>query len=87
MKNRSTRRCSFEVVYTTLPGLTFDLANLPSNVDISVEVEDMVERIESLPKEVHDHLQKTFVSYKEDKDKARREVEFKGDCHVSRKED
>ncbi|TYK22583.1 reverse transcriptase [Cucumis melo var. makuwa] len=40
MKNRSTGRCPFEIVYTRSPRLTFDLANLPSIVDISNEAEE-----------------------------------------------
>ncbi|KAA0039021.1 UDP-glucose:glycoprotein glucosyltransferase isoform X1 [Cucumis melo var. makuwa] len=45
MKNRSTGRCPFEIVYTRSPRLTFDLANLPSIVDISNEAENMIDRI------------------------------------------
>ena len=37
----------------------------------------MIERIQSLHKEVHEHLRKTTLSYKQDKDKKRREVKFK----------
>ncbi|KAA0051932.1 Transposon Ty3-G Gag-Pol polyprotein [Cucumis melo var. makuwa] len=51
MKNRSTGRCPFEIVYARSPRLTFDLSNLPSNVDISNEVENMIDRIQNLHKE------------------------------------
>lgn len=76
LKNRSTGRCPFEIVCTRTPRLTFDLANLPSFLDISDEAENMVERIQSLHQEVHDHLKKTTLLYKEAKDKSRREVHF-----------
>lgn len=37
MWNRSTRKSPFEIVYTKLPRLIVDLANIPSSVDISEE--------------------------------------------------
>lgn len=79
MKNRSTGKCPFEIVYTRVSRLTFDLANFPSFVDVSNEVENMVERIEELHHQVHEHLAKTAQSYEEAKDKSRREVFQKGD--------
>lgn len=36
----------------------------------------MAERIEELHREVHDRLEKAFKSYKETKDKSRREAKF-----------
>ena len=48
MKNRSTDKCPFEVVYTKQPRLTFDLASLPTVVDTSSEVEKMREKIQNL---------------------------------------
>ena len=56
MKNKSTRRCPFEIVYTKRPRLTSHLGNLPSNVDINNEAENMIERIQNLHKEVHEDL-------------------------------
>ena len=44
MANRSTRKSPFEVVYTSLPRVTFDLANLPSAVDVNTEDEAMADR-------------------------------------------
>ena len=36
-KNRSTEKCRFEVVYTKLPWLTFDLTSLPTTIDLNKE--------------------------------------------------
>lgn len=44
----------FEIVFTSLPRLTMDLANLPSSLDFSGEDEEMAEWIGELHKEVHD---------------------------------
>lgn len=43
-------------------------------MDVSIEVEHMVERIDELHREVHDHFKKAIFSYKEAKDKSRRIV-------------
>lgn len=59
MKNRSTGKSPFEVVYTKLPHLTVDLAKLPSTLDLNQEAEENEKRVERLHKEVHDHLEKT----------------------------
>ena len=48
MKNRSTRKSPFEIVYSELPRLTIDLANLPSFVDLSLEAKTMAERVAEL---------------------------------------
>ncbi|KAA0057975.1 DNA/RNA polymerases superfamily protein [Cucumis melo var. makuwa] len=45
MKNRTTRKLPFEIVYTKLPRLTVDLTNIPSNVVLSYETENMAKRI------------------------------------------
>ena len=45
MENRSTRKSLFEVVYTRLPWVTFDLAHLPSVVDVNMEAEAMADCI------------------------------------------
>ncbi|KAA0031955.1 hypothetical protein E6C27_scaffold134G00370 [Cucumis melo var. makuwa] len=58
-RNRSIGKCTFEIVYTKQPRLTFDLASLPTTVDINQEVESMIENIEQLHKEVHDYLIQT----------------------------
>ena len=52
MKNRSTGKSPFEIVYNKLPRLTDDLANITSNVDLSMKAENMVERIAKLHKNV-----------------------------------
>lgn len=75
MKNRSTSKCPFEG-YTRVPRFTFDLAKVPSFVDISIKAETMAERSEQLHGKVHDHLNKSTLSYKVAKDKHRRIVEF-----------
>ena len=69
MKNRSTGKSPFEVVYTKLPRLTFDLTTLPTTVDLNNEAECMAENIKKLHKEVHDHLIQTTDSYKKAADK------------------
>ena len=68
MKNRSTGKSPFEIVYTELPRLTVDLANLPSSVDLSLEAETMAERVAELNKEVTKHLEKMTTKYTEDAD-------------------
>ena len=45
MKNRSTSKCFFEIVYTKALRLTFDLTNLPKEVELHEKAEDVVERI------------------------------------------
>ena len=64
MTNRSTDKSPFEVVYTSLPQVTFDLANLPSVVDVSMKVEAMVERTSKLHQEIKSHLELAIDSYK-----------------------
>lgn len=64
MSNRLTRKSSFEVVYTQIPRLTVDLANLPSFVDISLEAEAMADRTCKLHQEIKDHLEQANSSYK-----------------------
>ncbi|XP_022156302.1 ABC transporter C family member 1-like [Momordica charantia] len=54
MKNRTTRKSPFEVVYTKIPRLTIDLTNLPSSVDLSLEAEEMANRIAELHKEAEE---------------------------------
>lgn len=50
MANRSAGKSPFEVVYTSLPRVTFDLAHLPSVVvvDVGMEVEAMADHISKL---------------------------------------
>ncbi|KAA0054242.1 reverse transcriptase [Cucumis melo var. makuwa] len=80
MRNRSTNKCPFEIVYTKQPRLTFDLASLLTVVDINQEAENMAEKLEQLHKEVIDHLMKTTDSYKKAADMRRRQAKFaKGD--------
>ena len=80
MKNRSTGKCPFKVVYTKLPWLTFDLTSLPTTIGLNKEVESMIENIEKLHKEGYDHLVQTTDSYKKSVDKKRRQTDFsKGD--------
>ena len=77
MKNRSTGKCPFEVVYTKQPRLTtFDLASLPTTIDTSSEAEKMVEKIQNLHEEVHNHLKESTQSYKKAADKKRRQATF-----------
>ncbi|KAA0054062.1 serine/threonine-protein kinase TIO-like [Cucumis melo var. makuwa] len=64
MANRSAGKSPFEVVYTSLPRVTFDLVNLCFVVDVSMEAEAMVERIFKLHQEVKSHLELPNDSYK-----------------------
>ena len=77
MKNRTPTKCPFEIVYTKASRLTFDLTNLPTGVELQDQAEYMTKRIQKLHKEVLDHLIKNTASYKEEKDKMRREVSFR----------
>ncbi|TYJ99684.1 serine/threonine-protein kinase TIO-like [Cucumis melo var. makuwa] len=80
MKNRSTGKCPFKIVYTKQPRLTLDLTSLPTTVNLDKEAERMIGDIEKLHKEVYDHLVQTTYSYKKSADKKRRQAEFsKGD--------
>lgn len=77
MKNRSTEKCPFEIVYTKTPLLTLDLANIPSTVDFNQKADYMAERIVELHKEVMDHLLQSNANYKGAADVHRRPKEFK----------
>lgn len=44
MKNRTTDKCPFEIVYTKAPRLTFDLTSILKEVEIQEEVEELAER-------------------------------------------
>ncbi|KAA0048519.1 RNA-directed DNA polymerase-like protein [Cucumis melo var. makuwa] len=61
MRNQSTNKCPFEIVYTKQPRLTFDLASLSTVIDINQEAENMAEKLEQLHKEVTDHLRKLQI--------------------------
>lgn len=54
-KNITIGKCLFNVVYTKAPRLTFDIANLPTGVDIHNEAEEMANRVQKLHKEVYNH--------------------------------
>lgn len=77
MQNRSTGKSPFEIVYTKLPRLTVDLADIPSSVDFSLEAEQMAERITKLHQEVHKHIEEANAKYKAKADRKGREVDFK----------
>ncbi|KAA0032068.1 DNA/RNA polymerases superfamily protein [Cucumis melo var. makuwa] len=64
MANHSREKSPFEIVYTSLPQVTLDLANLPSVVDVSMEAEAIVESISKLHQEVKSHLELANDSYK-----------------------
>ncbi|KAA0058890.1 transposon Ty3-I Gag-Pol polyprotein isoform X1 [Cucumis melo var. makuwa] len=64
MENHSTGKSPFEIVYTSLPRVTFDLANIPSVVDVSKEAEAMADRISKLHQEVKSHIELANDSYK-----------------------
>ncbi|TYK23243.1 Transposon Ty3-I Gag-Pol polyprotein [Cucumis melo var. makuwa] len=89
MMNRTPDKCPSEIVYTKAPRLTFDLTSLPKEVEIKEEAEQLAERIQKLHTEVIDHITKTTESYKEEKNKKRREVHFQvGDlimAHLKKK--
>ncbi|KAA0039232.1 Transposon Ty3-G Gag-Pol polyprotein [Cucumis melo var. makuwa] len=89
MMNRTTGKCPFEIVYTKAPRLTFDLTSLPKEVEIQEEAEQLAERIQKLHREVIDRITKTTKSYKEEKNKKKKEVHFQvGDlvmAHLKKK--
>lgn len=78
MKNRTIGKSSFKIVYTKLPRLTVDLTNIPSNVDLSSEAENMVERIAKLHKDMTNRIEKMNEEIKKQADKHRGFKEFKG---------
>ena len=80
MKNRSTGKCLFEVVYIKQPQLTFDLTSLATTMDLNKETEMMLENIEKLHNEVYDHIVQPSNSYEKSADKKRRQIDVsKGD--------
>lgn len=89
MNNRTIGKCPFKIVYAKAPRLTFDLTNLPKEVEIQEEAEQLAERIQKLHTQVIDHITKIIKSYKEEKNKKRREVHFQvGDlvmAHLKKK--
>ena len=77
MKNQTAGNSPFEVVYTKLPKLTIDITNIPFNVDLSSEVENMAERTAKLHKDVTNQIEKMNEEYKKQADKHRRFKELK----------
>lgn len=73
---RSTGKCPFEIVYTQVPILTLDLANLHISVDLSVEASIMANRVKKIH-EVHQHLENSTASYKSKAYEHRRPANFK----------
>ena len=65
-----------EIVHTRIPHLTFGLANFPSSIDLSVEVELMVDRVEELHKVLCFHLEEANTSYKARAYAHQRDVDF-----------
>lgn len=57
MTNRSTGKSPFEIVYTQVPRLTLDLANLPVPIDLSAEGTLMADGIQKTHEEVHQRLE------------------------------
>lgn len=76
MKNWSTSKTPFEVVYTHPPRLTLDLISLPSATDLSSEAEIMVYQVQSIHKEVIDHLQEGHAKYAQFANTKKRHKEF-----------
>lgn len=77
MQNRTTGKSPFEIVYTKLPPITIDLTNIPTNVDVSVEDEQMADRIVKLHQEVKDHIEAANKKYKATSNTKMRPKEFK----------
>lgn len=73
MSNRSTGKSPFEVVYTKLPRLIVDLANLPTHFSLDQEAEAMAERVSTLHQEVQKHLEEANSKYKKAADKHQRD--------------
>lgn len=61
MRNRSTGKCPFDIVYTRSPRLTFDFTTLHSTVNISEEADQLVYRVQKLHFEVIDHLERQLL--------------------------
>ncbi|KAA0047191.1 reverse transcriptase [Cucumis melo var. makuwa] len=59
-----TEKSPFEVVYTSLPIVTFDLVHLSCVIDDSIEAEAMAACISKLYQEVNNHLDLANGSYK-----------------------
>ncbi|XP_038875080.1 uncharacterized protein LOC120067609 [Benincasa hispida] len=76
MQSQSTGQCPFEVVYSSPPHLTFDLTNLPSFVDLSLEADLMIDRVQKIHAEVFANLTIANSKYKEVADKHHRPTTF-----------
>lgn len=61
MKDRTTGKSPFEIVYIKLPRLTVDLVHIPSSVDFSQEADVMAERISELHKDRSIAVAVTFI--------------------------
>lgn len=72
MKNQSTGKCPFEIVYTKPPCLAIDLGKLSSSVDLSSEGGEMVEKIVCLHREVQSNTKQANNIQKKVVDKHRR---------------
>lgn len=52
MRNKSTGKSPFGIVYTLLPHLTMDLSNYPSSIDLNAKATTMAERVQQLHTEL-----------------------------------
>ncbi|KAI0503667.1 hypothetical protein KFK09_014602 [Dendrobium nobile] len=75
MPNRSTGLCPFSIVYTKMPNHIVDVAVLPK-CKSSIATQS-AEQFSNVIKEVQDKLIESNTKYKEDRDKHRRQVNFK----------
>lgn len=77
MVNLSIGKCLFEIVYTHVPKLTLDLANLPVSVDLSAKANIMADQIKNIHEEVRVHLESANNSYKHQANKHKRTTNLK----------
>lgn len=76
MKNKSTGKSPFELVYTTPPKYALDLVPLPRLPGMSIAVENLAERVQEVQAEVRSNLERANMKYKQATDKHRRAKVF-----------
>ena len=76
MKNRSTQKTPFEIVYLSPPHFTLDLVNLPQTPGLLDEAEFMAEYVTKIHTEVTQNLQKANDAYKQNADSKRWKQKF-----------
>lgn len=74
--NRSTGLCPFEIIYGRVPNGVLELSPIPAVGKKILKAENMVEKMGSIYKLVHQRIQESNAKYKAAADQHRRQVVF-----------